>query len=161
MPGQLCAGSKSECAALLWNVPQENEPPSTSKSKARTSCIFRKEKKKKIDLFLFICGHIKLYVTCELLDRDAEEARASGSAIVKVQRYRSASPHGRSQDPVVYWRTHKALNPDPYPLENQYLATPASSVPYERVVFFVFFLIKMHMHPSSPKHLTPTIPAHF
>ena len=66
------------------------------------------------------------------MDRDAEAARASrnatADAIVEVQRYLSAPPLKPSQDPVVYWRTHKALNPDQYHVANQYLATPASSV---------------------------------
>ncbi|TWW69513.1 hypothetical protein D4764_18G0003190 [Takifugu flavidus] len=73
----------------------------------------------------------------KLLDRDAEEARASrnatADAIVEVQRYLSAPPLERSQDPLVYWTTNKALYPNLYHLANQYLATPASSVPCERV----------------------------
>ncbi|TWW54507.1 hypothetical protein D4764_0190350 [Takifugu flavidus] len=73
----------------------------------------------------------------KLLDRDAEEARASrnatADAIVEVQRYLSAPPLERSQDPLVYWTTNKARYPNLYHLANQYLATPASSVPCERV----------------------------
>ncbi|TWW69508.1 hypothetical protein D4764_18G0003140 [Takifugu flavidus] len=69
--------------------------------------------------------------------RDAEEARASrnatADAIVEVQRYLSAPPLERSQDPLVYWTTNKARYPNLYHLANQYLATPASSVPCERV----------------------------
>ncbi|TWW53770.1 hypothetical protein D4764_0116820 [Takifugu flavidus] len=37
------------------------------------------------------------------------------------------------QDPLVYWTTNKARYPNLYHLANQYLATPASSVPCERV----------------------------
>ncbi|TWW61045.1 hypothetical protein D4764_05G0011350 [Takifugu flavidus] len=73
----------------------------------------------------------------KLLDRDAEEARASrnatADAIVEVQRYLSARPLERSQDPLVSWTKNKALYPNLYHLANQYLATPASSVPCERV----------------------------
>ncbi|TWW53090.1 hypothetical protein D4764_0012630 [Takifugu flavidus] len=73
----------------------------------------------------------------KLLDRDAEEARASrnatADAIVEVQRYLSAPPLERSQDPLVYWTTNKARYPNLYHLANQYLATPASSVACERV----------------------------
>uniref|UniRef100_A0A674N5B4 HAT C-terminal dimerisation domain-containing protein n=1 Tax=Takifugu rubripes TaxID=31033 RepID=A0A674N5B4_TAKRU len=106
---------KSECAALLRNAPTQEDPPSTSTAQPEPAASSQV-----IDLW-------------KLLDRDAEEARASrnatADAIVEVQRYLSAPPLERSQDPLVYWTTNKAL----YHLANQYLATPASSVPCERV----------------------------
>ncbi|XP_029704352.1 zinc finger BED domain-containing protein 4-like [Takifugu rubripes] len=106
---------KSECAAWLRNAPTEEDLPSTSTAQPEPAASSQV-----IDLW-------------KLLDRDAEEARASRNAttdaIVEVQRYPSAPPLERSQDPLVYWTTNKALYPNLYHLANQYLATPASSVP--------------------------------
>lgn len=73
------------------------------------------------------------------MDQDAEQARA-----VKVQRYTSVPPLERSEDPLVYWTTHKAIYPNLYKLAKEYLATSASSVPCERVFskaweIYIFF----------------------
>ncbi|XP_056871243.1 zinc finger BED domain-containing protein 4-like [Takifugu flavidus] len=110
---------KSECAALLQNAPTQEDPPSTSTAQPEPA------------------ASSQVIDPWKLLDRDAEEARASrnatADAIVEVQRYLSAPPLERSQDPLVYWTTNKALYPNLYHLANQYLATPASSVPCERV----------------------------
>ncbi|XP_056880575.1 uncharacterized protein LOC130529985 [Takifugu flavidus] len=69
---------KSECAALLPNTPTEEDPPSTSTAQPEPAASSQV-----IDLW-------------KLLDRDAEEARASrnatADAIVEVQRYPSAPP---------------------------------------------------------------------
>lgn len=56
------------------------------------------------------------------LDKDAEDARksknATADAIVEVQRYLSAPPLDRSQDPLGYWMMHKSLYPDLFNLAN-------------------------------------------
>lgn len=72
----------------------------------------------------------------KLLDGDAEEARTSrnviADAIVEMQCYLSAPPQ-RSQDPMVYWRTYKAVYPNLCQQANEYLATPASSMTCKRL----------------------------
>ena len=73
----------------------------------------------------------------ETLDRDASEARmarnATVDATVEVQRYMNDPPLERSEEPLVYWRNHKNVYPHLFILAQQFLCTPASSVPSERV----------------------------
>ncbi|XP_056879562.1 uncharacterized protein LOC130520027 [Takifugu flavidus] len=93
---------KSECAALLRNAPTQEDPPSTSTAQPEPA------------------ASSQVIDPWKLLDRDAEEARASrnatADAIVEVQRYLSAPPLERSQDPLVYWTTNKARYPNLYHL---------------------------------------------
>uniref|UniRef100_A0A674MKY1 BED-type domain-containing protein n=1 Tax=Takifugu rubripes TaxID=31033 RepID=A0A674MKY1_TAKRU len=64
---------------------------------------------------------------------------AASSQGTKIREFGSidlfALIHVRSKlyDPLVYWTTNKARYPNLYHLANQYLATPASSLPCERV----------------------------
>ncbi|KAK0134081.1 hypothetical protein N1851_030356 [Merluccius polli] len=73
----------------------------------------------------------------ETLDRDASEARmarnATVDATVEVQRYMNDPPLERSEEPLVYWANHKNVYPHLFILAQQFLCTPASSVPSKRV----------------------------
>ncbi|XP_076013422.1 E3 SUMO-protein ligase ZBED1-like [Genypterus blacodes] len=68
---------------------------------------------------------------------DSEVARqaksATADAIQEVQRYLAEGNIARSQDPLQYWDNQKATFPHLFRLALQFLCTPASSVPCERV----------------------------
>lgn len=137
---------KLECAAPLRDATVEEERPSTSRPQPEPAAS--SQSTKSIDFGLiavtaFIHVWTKIYAPFsvtdlwKVLDREAAEARTSqnvtAAATVEVQRYLATPPLDRSQHPVVYWERHKTLDPNLYQLENQDWATPASSVPCERV----------------------------
>ena len=72
-----------------------------------------------------------------LFDREAEEARtsrnATADATVEIQRYLAEPPLARNSDPMVYWTANKNVYPHLYVLAMQFLSTPATSVPSERI----------------------------
>ena len=89
----------------------------------------------------------------KLLDRDAEEVRASrkvtADAIVEVQRYLSAPPPERSQDPLV----------SEQPTNQYHLATPASSEPSKRMLSKVGEIVskkRKRLKPSTVEKLVFT-----
>lgn len=58
---------------------------------------------------------------------------ATADAIQEVQRYLAEGNIARSQDPMRYWDNQKTIYPNLFRLSLQFLCTPASSVPCERV----------------------------
>ncbi|KAM9391552.1 zinc finger BED domain-containing protein 4-like [Pholidichthys leucotaenia] len=58
---------------------------------------------------------------------------ATADAIQEVQRYLAEGNIARSQDPLRYWDNQKASYPNLFQLALEFLCTPASSVPCERV----------------------------
>ena len=88
----------------------------------------------------------------EILDRDASEARMSRNATVdatvEVQRYMTDPPLERSEEPLEYWINHKNV----YPLLfKQFLCTPASFVPSERVFSKCGEVVSKKRKRLSPK----------
>ncbi|XP_077424041.1 E3 SUMO-protein ligase ZBED1-like [Vanacampus margaritifer] len=70
------------------------------------------------------------------LDSQVETQRASSStanAIAEVQRYLKDKPLPWTEKPLQYWFLQKTTYPHLYPVALQYLSTPASSVPCERI----------------------------
>lgn len=58
---------------------------------------------------------------------------ATADAIQEVQRYLAEDNTARSQDPTRYQDNQTTIYPNLYRLSSQFLCTPASSVPCERV----------------------------
>lgn len=58
---------------------------------------------------------------------------ATADAIQEVQRYLAEGNIIRSEDPLTYWKNQKNTYPHLYQLSIQFLCTPASSVPCERL----------------------------
>ncbi|XP_051244075.1 zinc finger BED domain-containing protein 4-like [Dicentrarchus labrax] len=109
----------AQCSQVIRDTPTE-EQPSTSDQPANVGNPPSTD--------------INLWAT---LDRDASEARrarnATADATVEVQRYMVDPPLERSEDPLDYWSKHRNVYPHLYILAKQFLRTPASSVPCERV----------------------------
>lgn len=80
----------------------------------------------------FLSGNLWL-----LLDNAVDQSRPSSSAtadaITEVDRYLTEANIQRAEDPLEYWKMQKYLYPHLYSLALQFLCTPASSVPCERV----------------------------
>ena len=91
----------------------------------------------------------------ETLDRDASEARMSRNATVdatvEVQRYMTDPPLERSEEPLEYWINHKNVYPHLFKLAQQFLCTPASSVPSERVFSTCGEVVSKKRNRLSPK----------
>ncbi|XP_030000950.1 zinc finger BED domain-containing protein 4-like [Sphaeramia orbicularis] len=72
-----------------------------------------------------------------LLDRHVgaqqQVTSSTASATVEVQRYLKEPHIPRTEDPLKYWVTHKVLYPHLYNLAINFLCTPASSMPCERI----------------------------
>ena len=94
-------------------------------------------------VFVSVCFNTVVYSFVDgsnlwhLLDSTVSQRRgianAEAEAIVEVQRYLAEQNLPRQQDPLLYWHTQKHLYPHLYKLALQFLCTPASSVPCERV----------------------------
>nr|XP_054590355.1 zinc finger BED domain-containing protein 4-like [Nothobranchius furzeri] len=71
------------------------------------------------------------------LDMEVEESRmtsnTTANSIIEVQRYLAERNAPRTQDPLQYWKNNQNLYPHLYQLALQFLCTPSSSVPCERV----------------------------
>ena len=87
----------------------------------------------------------------EILDRDASEARMSRNATVEVQRYMTDPPLERSEEPLEYWINHKNVYPLLFKLAQQFLCTPASFVPSERVFSKCGEVVSKKRNRLSPK----------
>ena len=53
--------------------------------------------------------------------------------IYNVNQYLAEPPLSRQDDPLGYWATRRQIYPNLYEVAKQFLCTPASSVPCERV----------------------------
>ncbi|KAG9272805.1 zinc finger BED domain-containing protein 4-like isoform X1 [Astyanax mexicanus] len=73
----------------------------------------------------------------DLLDSHVVETRrvrnATADATVEVQRYLSDPIIPRTEDPLRFWASQKNVYPHLYHLALEFLCTPASSVPCERI----------------------------
>jgi len=70
---------------------------------------------------------------------------------VEVQRYRTDPPLQRSEDPLAYWKNHQNVYPHLFKLAKQFLCTPASSVPCERVFSKCGEIVSKKRNRLNPK----------
>lgn len=80
----------------------------------------------------FLGGNLWLLLD-SAVDHSKQSSNATSDAIVQVDRYLTETNIQRAEDPLEYWRTQKHVYPLLYTLALQFLCTPASSVPCERV----------------------------
>ncbi|KAM9307434.1 E3 SUMO-protein ligase ZBED1-like [Pholidichthys leucotaenia] len=89
------------------------------------------------------------------LDEQTTMARthrnSTADATVEVQRYMTDPPLDRCEDPLTYWKEHKNIYPHLFSLAKQYLCTPASSVPCERVFSKAGEVVGKKRNRLSPK----------
>ncbi|XP_040924228.2 E3 SUMO-protein ligase ZBED1-like isoform X1 [Betta splendens] len=126
---------RSECASVIGRTNEPQPGPSSQQLSAPTSGMLFS-----IICMLFFGNHVlKCHFFSDNLwqDFDIEVGRqttsATADAIQEVQRYLAEGNIARSQDPLKYWDNHKSLYPNLFNLALQFLCTPASSVPCERV----------------------------
>uniref|UniRef100_A0A1A8V2R8 Chromosome undetermined SCAF9096, whole genome shotgun sequence, Uncharacterized protein n=1 Tax=Nothobranchius furzeri TaxID=105023 RepID=A0A1A8V2R8_NOTFU len=62
-----------------------------------------------------------------------QTTNATADSIIEVQRYLAEGNISRQEDPLTYWGNRKTSYPHLFHLALQFLCTPASSVPCERV----------------------------
>ncbi|XDV31713.1 hypothetical protein PO909_002676 [Leuciscus waleckii] len=85
------------------------------------------------------------------VDQHKQSSNATSDAIVEVDKYLSETNIQRTQDPLEYWRMQKQVYPHLYTLALQFLCTPASSVPCERVFSKAGEVLSKRRNRLSPK----------
>ncbi|CAI5637704.1 zinc finger BED domain-containing protein 1 isoform X1 [Oreochromis niloticus] len=102
---------KVECAAVIARTTSEPQPgPSSEQSPVQENLWHRLD---------------------EEVGRQTNNATAD--SIIEVQRYLAERNIPRSEDPLTYWGNRRTSYPNLFHLVLQFLCTPASSVPCERV----------------------------
>ena len=132
---------KSECAAVIGRTLTEPQPgPSSQQLSAPTSGMLFSF----ISLFLHLCAcksctNMPICCSSENLWKHLDEevgrqtTNVTADAMIEVQKYMVEGNIPRSQDPLKYWENHRNIYPNLFRLSLQFLCTPASSVPCERV----------------------------
>lgn len=102
--------------------------------------------------FLFSQGNL-----WQLLDTSVHESRGVSNAFaeanIEVDRYLAEGNIAREEDPLAYWSHSKAAYPFLYKLVKQFLCSPASSVPCERVFSKAGEILSKRRNRLSPKVL--------
>ncbi len=76
---------------------------------------------------------------------------ATADATVEVQRYLSDPNIPRTEDPLHLWATQKAVYPHLHCLALEFLCTPASSVPCERIFSKAGEVVNKKRNRLSPR----------
>lgn len=84
-------------------------------------------------LVTYILFGSKLWHCLDTTVLETKTPNASADATAEVQKYLHEPNIGRLENPLEYWAGHKFLYPNLYKLAVVFLATPASSVPCERI----------------------------
>lgn len=126
---------RSECAAVIGRTHEPQPGPSSQQLSAPTSGIVQHYS------FVVWKSCTRMPICCSLdnlwehLDFEVGRPtkRVTAEAIQEVQRYMAEGNIARSQDPLRSWDNQKANYSNLYQMPLQFLCTPASSAPCERV----------------------------